>query len=306
MCPRRGRSVRQGCARTPGFTLIELLVVIAIIALLISILLPSLGKAKEQAKKVKCVANLKEIGVAMQEYFLDHKDWFPFGKRNELNYMHGFYYGGHPGRDDWWGYTDPVYRDTPLARPLNRYLYPELPDYDVPPDDPMFEVVRQMPVFQCPSDMGGFWNTDPGDTPNSKELYWEVGTSYDANYHFVYSWAIQNRGERNWLQLANAFLRVQLFKHSSEFIILYEDPFDSAQWLRIPRRGWHREWNKHSLLFLDGHAANIKTDTTKGARGFGWKSASGPHPADFYSWWNPRSHDPDYKYRLMRPLPATH
>lgn len=61
-----------------GFTLIELLVVIAIIALLMSILLPTLNRAKEQARSVICKSNLHQYGMAMRMYLDDNKYYFPY------------------------------------------------------------------------------------------------------------------------------------------------------------------------------------------------------------------------------------
>jgi len=64
--------------KTKGFTLIELLVVIAIIALLVSILLPSLNRARELAKRVSCQANLNGIGKAIALYKASNRDSFPW------------------------------------------------------------------------------------------------------------------------------------------------------------------------------------------------------------------------------------
>ncbi len=66
---------RHGIGR--AFTLIELLVVVAIIVLLIAILLPSLGRAREQARTVKCASNLRQIMLAVQIYAQENDSYLP-------------------------------------------------------------------------------------------------------------------------------------------------------------------------------------------------------------------------------------
>jgi prepilin-type N-terminal cleavage/methylation domain-containing protein len=79
------------------FTLIELLVVIAIIAILAALLLPSLAKAKERAKGIACISNLKQVGLVVFMYAEEQSNYIPLG-----------YYGGYYNNYYFTGVATPI------------------------------------------------------------------------------------------------------------------------------------------------------------------------------------------------------
>lgn len=108
--------------RKLSFTLIELLVVIAIIAILAALLFPVFAKAREGAKRSHCINNLRQIGTAVTAYIQDYEDTYPWA------YMdYAVYWGKRPA----------------FAQTMAGY-------------------VSDKRVWQCPSDVGEVFLSDPG------------------------------------------------------------------------------------------------------------------------------------------------
>ena len=78
--------------KQPGFTLVELLVVIGIIALLITMLLPALNRAREQAKTVQCISNLRQLAVSAHLYAHLHKGNLPIAQYQASNPPWAYHY----------------------------------------------------------------------------------------------------------------------------------------------------------------------------------------------------------------------
>jgi type II secretory pathway pseudopilin PulG len=83
---------------TAAFTLIELLVIIAIIALLMAIMLPTLGRARERAKRAACLSNLHQLHLACAYYAQESGDQVPIGYRSASKQFNSMIYSSTAGR----------------------------------------------------------------------------------------------------------------------------------------------------------------------------------------------------------------
>ena len=88
--------------RRAGFTLIELLVVISIIAILIALLLPALARARSLALQIECASNMRQIGIAMQEYANEYEGMYPLS--NTGGWPMGTFAGWDSTTSSWTNY----------------------------------------------------------------------------------------------------------------------------------------------------------------------------------------------------------
>lgn len=271
-------------SRPRAFSLIELLVVVAVIALLISLLLPALRKAKIEAWKVVSMSNVRQIAMASAMYKAENKGYLPLTPYGSPpNAAAAALYSsptniGDKGFCTWsaWGkYCSATYwandpMDVPPAsRPLNSYLGAEPPS---PNNNLAQRKLYQVLVCRDPSDKVGHqrnWSgqKDPVENADGLSCYDDVGTSYhwQAGWHYQAKWG---RNRDSWT-LGPGQQGISVFRYGTErlkaadsyvtsrMIFVQDEWADITMYREDPNarvRNWYGDINRSVVAFLDGHA----------------------------------------------------
>ncbi len=154
-----------------GFTLIELLVVVAIIAILAAMLFPVFAQAREKARSITCLSNMRELGMAASMYVDDSDGYYPQSKRTDAN----------PAVDDSTGQ---------IENPDVGSVFAMILPYTSETDSTSESGLPHAKIFACPDDPSPF-NPDCNQTdPNNPNAPYNPGgpqvISYIVNGYFVW------------------------------------------------------------------------------------------------------------------------
>jgi prepilin-type N-terminal cleavage/methylation domain-containing protein/prepilin-type processing-associated H-X9-DG protein len=260
-------------ARAPAFTMLELLVVVAIMCILMAILLPSMTRARQQAKSAVCLSNMRQLGVLLHAYSNEDRSAQiipihymmirPTGNPWITGIGHSFMWGGRDGQrplpgdcGDVWlsgdergyvppGMPGPAYGAT--ARPLNRYY--------LGTDIAARERV-DMPVFRCPEDRGLPEATLALPSAVAGVPCFDLfGNSYEAQTltAFVDEFGEQS-GAFSWGTWGH---RLNTIPSPDRLVLAAEPTFFLSG---LPGVGdWHGRQNRMNVMFVDGSARATST-----------------------------------------------
>lgn len=213
--PKPGQTTRRNnfTPQKAGFTLIELLVVISITALLISILLPALSRARESARRGKCLTNLRSVAQTFWQYAEDYQGWFPmkpyFGRYNatvselatqqqtgSLNPTGELVYFPPPAPDDPPGPLYTAQWGLQFAGTLRDIVEQEhthskrMPDGTSNPGLPDAKYIKDPKILVCPSDqVGNNYSTDlplPVKPAGNMRAIVAKNGATEKNYSYMY------------------------------------------------------------------------------------------------------------------------
>ena len=252
-----------------AFTLIELLVVVAIIALLISILLPSLQQAREQGKKAVCLSNIRSLGQASHAYAAedDREQLTPLhiahvstlsanGFTGEWNWRTAepYSFGGRTATKEFPPNGDVMMQEDGIwaahRRPLNKYIYGSVDQADS----------ENLGMYRCPSDTGyplnAQWIQDCPPEACEIPLYDMLGNSYRINTCGL-AW-IPNNGSFTsavWGHTSSSIVspsRVVLYSEPLFYNFSRQDIGENPE--LVPIAGWHKKIMSDNVVYCDGSA----------------------------------------------------